>query len=111
MHVGEHRHSGALPDLGEDWQRLGKTDTASASCARAVRLVEGALINEADACRPPISFSASAVSSACARLSSAQGPAISASGKSLPKRAAPTATTGLGVGFMAAVMGGPYNLL
>ena len=35
---------------------------------------------------PAISFSADAISSACARLSSWQGPAISASGSALPKR-------------------------
>ena len=45
---------------------------------------------------PAISFSADAISSACARLSSAHGPAISASGSALPKRTLPIATTELG---------------
>src|SRR6476646_3528012 len=58
---------------------------------------------------PAISFSASAVSSACARLSSAQGPAMSASGKALPNRALPIVTAGLCAGFMAAVMAGPWG--
>src|SRR5215471_8304006 len=43
-----------------------------------------------------ISFSAEAISSACARLSSAQGPAISAIGRVLPKDARPTLTIGFG---------------
>src|SRR4029078_7875046 len=59
--------------------------------------------------RPAISLRAGAVSSACARLSSTQGPAIIASGKPLPKRAFPAATTGLGVGRRAAVMAGPWG--
>ena len=45
---------------------------------------------------PAISFSAAAISSACARLSSWHGPAISASGSALPKRTLPTVTTGFG---------------
>src|SRR5215469_1264619 len=55
-----------------------------------------------------MSFSAEAISSAWARLSSAHGPAISANGRSLPKRALPTATTGdlLGVASIAADHGG-----
>src|SRR5215468_9786998 len=48
--------------------------------------------------RAVISLSAAAVSSACERPSSAQGPPISASGKALPKRAAPMVTTELGTG-------------
>src|SRR6187551_68797 len=59
--------------------------------------------------RPAISLRACAVSSACARLSSTQGPAIIASGKPLPKRAFPAATTGLGVGRRAAVMAGRWG--
>src|ERR1044072_1193879 len=46
--------------------------------------------------RPAISFKADAISSACARLSSWHGPAISANGSALPKRALPIVTTGLG---------------
>ncbi len=46
--------------------------------------------------RAAISFSAEAISSACARLSSWHGPAISASGNALPKRTFPTLTIGLG---------------
>src|SRR6516164_214347 len=53
-----------------------------------------------------MSLSAQAISKAWSRLSSAQGPAISASGSLLPNRMPPTATTGLGAGsqqtFMAA---------
>ena len=56
-----------------------------------------------------ISFSASAVSSACARLSSAQGPAISANGRALPNFALPAETTALGAGFMASFMAGPWD--
>src|SRR6266478_3912503 len=44
---------------------------------------------------PAISLSAPAISSAWPRLSSTQGPAISASGRRLPKRTAPTATIAL----------------
>src|SRR5580698_346305 len=43
-----------------------------------------------------ISFSADAISNACARLSSAQGPAMIASGRLLPIFTEPTVTTGLG---------------
>ena len=43
------------------------------------------------------------------RLSSAQGPAMSASGKALPNRALPIVTAGLCAGFMAAVMAGPWG--
>src|SRR5262249_614610 len=57
---------------------------------------------------PAISLSAAAISSAWSRLSSAQGPAISASGSALPKRVAPTATTALGAGSTAMfILGGP----
>src|SRR5262249_57390727 len=50
-----------------------------------------------------MSLRAETISSACARPSSAQGPATSTSGRLLPKRAAPTATVALGAGstFMA----------
>src|SRR6266545_6269849 len=48
---------------------------------------------------PAISLSAEAISNAWARLSSAHGPAISASGSALPKRAAPTATTAFAAGW------------
>src|SRR5437764_1057816 len=49
-----------------------------------------------------MSLSAEAVSSACARLSSAQGPAISASGSALPNRTRPTLTTAFGAGWIVA---------
>jgi hypothetical protein len=49
--------------------------------------------------RAAISLSAAAISSACARLSSAQGPAISESGNLLPKRTAPIVTVVLGASF------------
>src|ERR1051325_6050784 len=52
--------------------------------------------------RPAISLSAAAISSAWARLSSAHGPAIRASGSALPKRAAPIATTALADGLLPA---------
>src|SRR5580692_5803900 len=42
------------------------------------------------------SLSAAAMSKACARLSSAHGPAISASGKALPNRALPIVTVEFG---------------
>src|SRR5262249_25450140 len=50
-----------------------------------------------------MSLRAETISSACARPSSAQGPATSTSGRLLPKRAAPTATVALGAAstFMA----------
>src|SRR5258708_1647257 len=54
--------------------------------------------------RAVMSLSAAAMSKAWARLSSAHGPAIRASGKLLPKRTLPTATTGFGsalMGFIA----------
>src|SRR5580704_3426847 len=54
--------------------------------------------------RAVMSLSAPATSKACARLSSAHGPAIRASGRLLPKRTLPTATTGFGsalMGFIA----------
>src|SRR5262249_2362362 len=47
---------------------------------------------------PAIFLSAEAISSAWSRLSSAHGPAISASGSPLPKRVLPMATIGLGAG-------------
>src|SRR6266478_8818935 len=53
---------------------------------------------------PAISLSAPAVSSAWSRLSSTQGPAISASGRRLPKRTAPAATVGLGGTAVGAVI-------
>jgi hypothetical protein len=43
-----------------------------------------------------ISFSAAAISKACARLSSAHGPAITASGSVLPNFAVPTVTVVFG---------------
>src|ERR1700683_2527386 len=46
--------------------------------------------------RAAISLSADAVSKACARLSSTQGPAISASGSALPMRTLPIVTVELG---------------
>src|SRR5580693_9036926 len=54
--------------------------------------------------RAATSFSAPAMSKACARLSSTHGPAIRASGRSLPKRTLPMLTTAFGAvgcGFMA----------
>src|SRR6185436_4360423 len=56
---------------------------------------------------PVISLSAEAISSACARLSSAQGPAIRANGRSLPKRTLPTATVALGFGSTRMVTTAP----
>src|SRR5262249_37244781 len=47
---------------------------------------------------PAVSLRAEAISNACSRLSRAQGPAISASGRVLPKRAVPIVTIGLGAG-------------
>src|SRR5712672_1036496 len=55
--------------------------------------------------RAAISLRALAISSACARLSSAHGPAISASGSRLPKRTLPTATTEWGAGSTLTVTG------
>src|SRR5262245_18192655 len=52
---------------------------------------------------PAISFKAGAISNAWSRHSSAHGPAIKVSGKALPKRALPTATTGLGVGSTCSI--------
>src|ERR1700730_1870383 len=46
--------------------------------------------------RAVMSLRAVAISSACARLSSAHGPAIKASGSLLPKRTLPTATVEFG---------------
>ena len=65
--------------------------------AGAVRLVEARLVDEPDlrACAQ-MSFSAPAMSKACWRLSIWQGPAIKASGRSLPKIAWPTFTWALG---------------
>ena len=48
MHVGGDRKAGALFDLGEDGERLGESEPAGACRAGAVRLVERALIDEAD---------------------------------------------------------------
>src|SRR5664280_1979867 len=55
--------------------------------------------------RAVISLSAAAISSACARLSSAQGPAISASGSVLPKRTAPIETVALGFWLVSKTIG------
>src|SRR3984885_15914188 len=49
--------------------------------------------------RAAISLSAAAMSKACARLSSAHGPAIRASGRLLPKRTLPTVTMAFGSAF------------
>src|SRR4051812_26218207 len=46
--------------------------------------------------RAATSFSADAISSACARLSSWQGPAINVNGKALPNLAEPALTIGFG---------------
>ena len=103
----------ALADLRKDRQRRVEPDAARALRAGAVRLVERGLVDEADPERAPaISFSADAISSACARLSSAHGPAISASGKALPKRTcrrrSTDRTTGCGLDppDMALLVGG-----
>src|SRR3954462_11821597 len=61
-----------------------------------------------------ISFSAEAISSACARLSIWQGPAVGAGGKALPKRALRTSTVALGrseasIGRTMAAPGGGVN--
>src|SRR5579872_2080083 len=53
--------------------------------------------------RAAMSLSAPAMSRACARLSSTQGPAISTSGNALPNRALPTATTELGLAAIALI--------
>src|ERR1700722_1011426 len=55
--------------------------------------------------RAAISFSAPAMSNACARLSSAHGPAISANGSLLPKRTLPTVTIGLGLVVISVLAG------
>src|SRR5580700_323020 len=55
--------------------------------------------------RAAISFSAAAMSKACARLSSAHGPAIKVSGSLLPKRTLPTATTAFGSAFFGVIVG------
>src|ERR1700676_3498336 len=55
--------------------------------------------------RAVISLSAAAMSKACARLSSAHGPAIKASGGLLPKRTFPTATTAFGSAFFGVIAG------
>src|SRR5580693_435820 len=55
--------------------------------------------------RAVISLSAAATSKACARLSSAHGPAIKASGSLLPKRTLPTATTAFGSAFFGVIAG------
>ena len=49
MHVGDDGKPDALPDLGEDRERLVEPEPARACGAGAVRLVEGALVDEADA--------------------------------------------------------------
>src|SRR5580658_2247860 len=55
--------------------------------------------------RAVMSLSAAAMSKACARLSSAHGPAIRASGRLLPKRTLPTATTAFGSAFFGVIAG------
>src|SRR5579862_1648098 len=55
--------------------------------------------------RAAISISEPAISKACARLSSAHGPAISANGSLLPKRTLPTATMGFGLTVMGVLAG------
>src|SRR5580704_9749441 len=55
--------------------------------------------------RAAISLSAAAMSKAWARLSSTHGPAISASGRLLPKRTFPTATTAFGSAFFGVIAG------
>src|SRR5580700_9430276 len=53
--------------------------------------------------RAVMSLSAAAMSKACARLSSTHGPAIRASGRLLPKRTLPTATTAFGSAFFGVI--------
>src|SRR6202035_1864570 len=55
--------------------------------------------------RAVMSLSAAAMSKACARLSSAHGPAIKASGRLLPKRTLPTATMAFGSAFFGVIEG------
>src|SRR5580704_6326942 len=55
--------------------------------------------------RPVMSLSAAAMSKACARLSSAHGPAIRVSGRLLPKRTLPMATTAFGLAFLDVIAG------
>src|ERR1700735_2127156 len=55
--------------------------------------------------RAVMSLSAPATSKACARLSSAHGPAIRASGRVLPQRTLPTATTAFGSAFFGVIAG------
>src|ERR1700728_2553708 len=55
--------------------------------------------------RAVMSLSAAAISKACARLSSAHGPAIRANGRLLPKRTLPTATTAFGSAFFGVIAG------
>ena len=88
VHVGDHRQAEAFADVGEHRQRRREPQPPRARARGAVRLVEGRLVDEPDLSRAAISFSACAVSSAWARLSIWQGPAISASGRSTPNLAA-----------------------
>src|SRR5580693_7501607 len=55
--------------------------------------------------RAVMSLSAAAMSKACARLSSTHGPAIRTSGRLLPKRTLPTATTAFGSAFSGVITG------
>ena len=49
VHVGEHRQAEPLLDLGEDGERLVQPDAAGAGDRGAVGLVEGGLVDEAQA--------------------------------------------------------------
>src|SRR6185312_12272475 len=49
MHVRKHRQSEGRTNLGEDRQRLRQPNAAPGRARRAVRLIEGALVDEADA--------------------------------------------------------------
>src|ERR1700689_1227765 len=55
--------------------------------------------------RAVMSLSAAAMSKACARLSSTHGPAIRASGRLLPNRTLPMATTAFGLAFFGVIAG------
>ena len=76
-----------------------KPDAPRRRHAGAVRLVERGLVDEPHLGAPAISFSALATSSACARLSSWQGPAIIEIGRSLPNLTWPAVTTGAASSF------------
>src|SRR5262249_20021718 len=49
MHIGEYGKPGALLDLGENRQGFGEPQPSRAPRPGAVRLVEGGLVDEADA--------------------------------------------------------------